>query len=335
MQIRDILQSVSSDRPSETAVAEFVGVCKNIALILLRKKAGSGKLHLNGITSSLDDLALDCVADLFSRNDKGEYTQIRVYLDGINLRAAQEAELMSHVRRLVFSRVNQGIFRLYHDTDPSLSRIIRNMKLSVQALHNFTIVDRFGEPFLKPLACDPLEDRPIAGPEIVRDVLLGTPGKTYTIPDLMSKLYRCLREQDRWCRLLPLIQVALIFRSLFGTVEGSDAVRPEAENNASVTDATGIIADVCFRVRNGARKKYVESGKVTEEIFGHYFTVIENALVRVILDRDGEEISYFEELSKLLPGLTRAEYRAGHKARIEYLGRLAHKRALSELRKMF
>jgi len=335
MQIRDILKSVFSDNPPEPAVAEFVHLCRNIALVLLRKKAGAGRLNLARISLTMEDLALDCVADLFSRNDEGKYTQIRVYLGGVDLDRAEEPELMSHMRRLVFSRVNQGIFRIYHETDPSLSRIIRNMKLSVQALNNFTLVDRFGEHHLLPVACDPLEHLPFISPELLRDGLTGKTGKTLTIPELMSRLSRCLREQEQWCRLVPLVRVALVFRSLFGGVDTDNSVPSEAENSTSATDAREVIARACVWIRNGALKKYVGSGKVPEELFDNYFKVIEAALIRVILDRDGEEISYYQDLLKWLPEMTKSEYKSRHKARIEYLGRLAHRRVIEELKAMF
>ncbi len=333
--LRELLISMTSDRPPEAVVCEFVTFCRKTAVVFLRKKIAGGKLNLNHISLCVEDLALDCVADLFSRNSEGGFVQLQVYLRGTEVEKMADEELMAYMRRLIFAKVNQGIFRIYHDVDPSLSRLIRNIKISIHALENFMVVDRFGESFIVPTACDPLEHLPLIEAAALQEALRQTVGKSETVPNLMAHLSRYLREQDEYCRLVPLVQVALIFRSLYSATQVEDATPSDAEMAATVSDATEVISRTCRWVRDRAQKKYVESGKVCAEMFAHYFTVVETALLHTIVDRDGDDVHYYDELSKLVPGLSKEEYRINHKSKIEYLGRITHRRALKELKKIF
>lgn len=333
--LRELLRSMTSDRPPDRVVDEFVRFCRKTALVLLRRKVAAGRLNLNHVSLTVEDLALDCVADLFARNAEGNYIQLRVYLKGVDVPGLSDAELMALMRRLVFAKVNQGIFRVFHDIDPSLSRIIRNIKISIHALENYVIVDRFGEPYIVPTACDPLEHLPQVEPAALRDALSRVVGKSETIPDLMAHLSRWLRDQDDCSRLVPMVRAALVFRSLFTPGPAGEAAPHPGEMAAIVSDATEVIAAACLRVKNRAHGKYVLSGKVCSEVFEHYFAVIESALVQLIVERDGHEVRYYDELAKRMPGLSRKDYRESHKSKLEYLGRIAHRRALKDLKKIF
>jgi hypothetical protein len=235
----------------------------------------------------------------------------------------------------VFAKVNQGIFRIYHEIDPSLSKIIRNIKISIHTLDNYVTVDRFGEAFIVPVACDPLEHLPVFDSTVLREELRRRVGRAESVPNLMAHLACCLREQGECSRLVALVQVALIFRALHGAAWSDDAAPSEAEMQSSLSDAMEVISRACRWVKDRAEKKYVGGGKVSAGIFEQYFSVLECALVHAIVDRDGEEVRYYEELSKRLPGLTREEYAASHKSKIEYLGRIAYRQALKELKKVF
>ncbi|MEX0721402.1 MAG: hypothetical protein WD059_12090 [Balneolaceae bacterium] len=84
------------------------------------------KLLLQYHYKDIDDLALDCIADLFGR--EGDcLTEIESYFPKEQLSELKESEVAIKLRRLVFSKVNEGLFRNYRSFDPSLSKIIRNI----------------------------------------------------------------------------------------------------------------------------------------------------------------------------------------------------------------
>lgn len=333
--LRELLHGMTSDRPPDPVVDQFVTFCRKTAVILLRKKVALSKLNLNHVSLTVDDLALDCIADLFSRNENGSFTQLQVYMRGFDPSRMTDAELTAHIRRLVFAKVNHGIFRVYHDIDPSLSKIIRNIKLSINALENFTTVNRFGETYIVPSAIEALEHLPPVEPEMLREELRRLAGKNATIPELLAYLSLCLQEQAEYSRLVSIVQVALVIRSLYAEGVPDAGAAPVGGDAVSVLDASEIIRKSCLRVKARSSKKYVESGKVGAAMFDHYFGAIEAVLLQTITDPDADEAGYLGELSRRVPELTQEEYRSRHKSKLEYLGRLARQRALKELKRTF
>ena len=58
-----------------------------------------------------------------------------------------EEEATQQLRILVFSKVNQGLFRLYRENDPILARLIRNIKLAVKADPSFKQLVLLGQVY--------------------------------------------------------------------------------------------------------------------------------------------------------------------------------------------
>jgi len=151
------------------------------------------------------------------------------------------------------------------------------------------------------------------------------------IPALLAKLSVSLREQDDHSRIVPIMLVAMVFRALYSEA----LVTQEAmiEDQFIVNDASAILHDICRLLMNETQFKYVDKRKVDVSIFKKYFEVIEENLNATIIQQDGDRMSFFTSLRLLMPGLTEKEYKKNHKSRVEYLARIAHKRAVKELKK--
>ena len=70
--------------------------------------------------ASYRDLAYDCIAELFLQDDDGVPKVLRTYFNGLNVQELDEAEILIHLRRLIVARVNQELFRIFGEIDPSL-----------------------------------------------------------------------------------------------------------------------------------------------------------------------------------------------------------------------
>src|SRR5271169_3421423 len=145
MEVKSIIAQVIGARPSADSLKEFIFLSRSIAFGFLRKKVHTGRLYLDFSTIPLEDLALDSIADLFQRDDNGTFIQLKVYFDGLSFEKLSNEEALAYLRRLIFARVNQSILRMYHETDPTFGKILRNLKLAVQSIQSFTIVERLGE----------------------------------------------------------------------------------------------------------------------------------------------------------------------------------------------
>lgn len=323
--------SVIGENPDPRTINKFIFLCRKIASVQIRRKLSSGRLHSEFFNSSPDDIALDCIAELFQTDDSGSFIQIKTFFDSLLLDEISEEDLLSHLRRLVFSRVNQSIFRIYNEMDPSLGKILRNVKLAVHTLGCFAELDRFGEQCITPSSCETLEELPQADRNDLENELRGSIDAAQHIPAIMSKLAMYLRKQGSHSRIVPIMTLAVILRSIYAG-EMADGCTPPADPFTD-QESRSIIKNVCQNLMNETGPKYLDNGKVEEITFKKYFEVIEGNLIAVIINQDGERASFFTGLKNVMPDLTEKEYKRDHKSRIEYLGRLAHKRAIRELRK--
>ncbi len=305
-----------------SALNRFIRICHSLALSQLSNRRNTVVLSkVHGLNAS--DLAFDCISDLFQRDEEGHYLQLETYFRGFPLNQMADPELLVLLRRLVSSKVHQGIFRLLNEADPSLGKILRNIKLAVPALNQFEEVERFGETFIRTSLCDPLDHLPEPTSEQIERALLETvPGPAF-VPELLSRLSVFLRSQRDTRRTVPLVTVALAFRSLYAARTRLPSDLVEAEQLPAVFDGPAIVRMTMRELRIRA-SRFVARGKVTAELLDHYCAVIEEGLTRRIVHANGEGFTLFGALHQRDPRISRARYRAVHRSRLEYLARLAN-----------
>lgn len=329
--LRPCLRTVIHKGEGEQELNSLIAVAHALAVSFLRSKASAGKLNLPLIGLDIQDIAYDCVADLFQRDSSGICVQLKVYFEGLALDELSDQALLSHLRRLVFSRVNQGLFRLYQEADPSLGKILRNIKLCIRALGNFDEVERFGELYIVPTSCDTLLHLEEPDLERVRAELSKRMRGDERIPELLARLSYYLRGQEVHSRLVPLVGIAQVFRLLFEETPIESVREDSIEQELLIREAMETIKRICTEERRNAYVKYVRKKKVTKDVLDSYFKVIEQKLIEVAINRDGDSFSLFEGIKSYYPNLSREEYRQRHKHILEYLARQTHQRVLKEL----
>ena len=103
MELKQLISSVITEKPPSRSINEFVFLCRKIALVQLKRKLSSGRLHSEFFKSSPDDLAIDCIADLFQQDDSGTFVQIKTYFESLSLDNISKKDLLTHLRRFVFA----------------------------------------------------------------------------------------------------------------------------------------------------------------------------------------------------------------------------------------
>ena len=335
MELKTILNGVVSASPGECYVRELIFICKKIALVYLRNKASRGHLYQDGSTLCLEDLALDCVADLFSRGEDGSFQQIKLYFDGLPIDNSSEEELLTHLRRLVFARTNQSIFRMYREADPCLSKIVRNIKLAVQSLQNFIALERFGELCLAPTMCDTLEHLPPFEQSELEHQLRHRLSDHDSIPSMLTKYSLFIREQDQRCRLVCCMTLARVFRSIYETPYLAACEQTTSSEFTNPSEVMEIIHSVCRAVKLENLQHYISRKKITKEVYESYFDVIHQNLYQRLIQHNGKDFSYFNLLKQKIPNLTKEDYNRTHRSKLEYLARLSYKRTVKELKTSF
>jgi len=331
--LRENLLAVLIGSCSRDKLNMLIAACHALARSFLASKSSAGTLcGATGLSTS--DLAYDCIAELFQQDVSGRYLQLEAYFGGIPLATVRDDELLAHTRRLVFSKVNQGIFRLCAETDPSMAKILRNIKIAVGSLKSFAEIERFGEPCLAPALCDTLQEYPMYSlDELKTQFIPQTTSREY-IPDLLAKLSLFLQERNDRCRIVPVVSVGHLFRAVYTSrhIEYTDII--EAQDHSMEKDVSEIISTACMEISKKTSKKYVGSRKVSDEVFQKYFDVIERELLEKYIGENGDNHSFYEGLKTYIPTLEKQEYLSTHRNRLEYLYKLSEKESLKRLIKL-
>ena len=325
------LLAVTSGTHTYDQLTEVIRVSQALSIACLHTRRIPAVLKdTHGL--SIPDMGMDCIAELFEQDQHGTLVQLCAYFGGIPLESCSDEEALVHLRRLVFSKTYNGLFRFYNEADSTLGKVLRNIKLAVQSLKNFEEHDICGEPSIVPCACDPLRHLPSADQATLERSLAVSISGRQTIPSMLAQLSCYLRGQRVHSRVVSLIDAAMVFRALYTRPLLLPTVVESGLELTLQSDIEKILQQVYRQAQSGAEKTYVSKGKMSYELMDVYFRVIDAGLRANFIAFDGADFSLFAALCKEMPGLTKQEYRKKHRARLEYLSRETHKRMRDLLR---
>lgn len=294
--------------------------CKIIALAYLKMKVKSGNSFITNLGASIDDLALDCIADLFERNEMGRYPQFEAYFSGINPTELSEPESRSKLRRLVFSKVNDGLFRNFGIYDMSLSKIIRNLKLSadnyglpIQRIDgdNYLIFEKEAQTSSK---------LPIMPPEFLEIKLTNSLELRMETPDVLSVLIDIFRDQTDYEKKYSIVQLARIIRRSFIHLQDHPKTNTGIQESViSKYKLNKLLGDAIEGCSECFEKTYIHKGKLDRETLEKYLSCIKKILHHhYVADSDTGD-SYYDHFKLEFPEISKEEYRDCHRQYLEYM----------------
>jgi hypothetical protein len=323
--LKNDLVALLGGEATPAQVKSIVRVCHANAEGALARRGHLGHLlRVHGL--GLADLAYDCISDLFARDGNGRYKSLESYFAAYGVPEFSDEEVFFHLQRLSFTKVRNGLFRLYSEMDPQLARILHNIKVAARTLGVFTEMDRLGESCLVPCLCETNEHLPFVEVTDLTAWLSSQASGNEFIPELLGKLCLVLRQQTSVSRIVPIVTIGLAIRSFYTEKEMPRLAEPATVIDETIIDASGAIVEACNDVRTKTYKKYVERGKVSPEMFNLYFQVITHMLELRFIAHDGDGFQLSENFLALASDLTPQEYRKNHRNRLEYLARLVQKR---------
>ena len=315
---------------------KFVQLCYDLALPHIRKKIAAGKINLSIMGLREPDVVYDCVADLFQRNEDGNFPQIQVFFrrEVEDIHVASEEELLVTLRRIVIGKVNNNIIRLYSEADPALGKILRNLRLALDRTRLFDQVTRFNEHYLIPHETDPLFERPPMSEDHLRHEFSRTDHVDETIPEMLQKLQHTLAAQTEFQRAVPLVTAARMFKEAYVLGWDSPSKAPaEAQEILESQDIRRVVQDTVEGLHRRLYARYVEKGKCTAVQFDEYMNTVKDILLAGTDGETSDHLSYYQHLNKYAPELSETMYRKERRTMLEYFVKLAKERIRQELRK--
>ena len=334
--LRDLLQGAITGNYSRQQLAELHRLSYTIAFRSVQRKIFSGRLRVDFFGMSEQDIATDCIAEMFRRTEKNSLAVICEYFQahGVSVDAQSEDLLLVHLRKLIFTTVNDNLFRLYNELDPALGKILRNVKIAVEKSGQFTIVDRFDEHFLLLTSCDQLAHLPTMGDDELMDQVHRILTTVDEIPRVLQQLAVVLSSQDTFQRKIKLMTLAVAIKVGFQNVAVPAEHNDPSETVGLLDDVRTVIREVCRELSGEMIGRYVGNGKLTEKTFVCYMRAMGQVLLADFVEIGDGPPSYYEALQCQFPGLTRTAYMENHRTVFEYLVRIAKERVRERVKSM-
>jgi len=340
----------------ENEITEFVNLIQKISLSYLKYQEVIGK-HIrwerNNNLGELEDLALDCVAGLFMRNDKGEFIQFQKYFLGnyINLEQLDDVETLVLLRRLVIKKTKQELSRVFKERDPEGAKIVRNIKVAIKSASDFDSFREMGREYVystngngkltnkkpsqngsqKKHGHDNSNGLPDSTylrklqPSIPEKSLRGEYLSLFTPKDPVSagirKMLQVVKEDERYRNFLPLDMVARIMRHT--NIEMARDQFSDQNSDSSPLDDLKLKEiekrkiSVLNRIEKKIRSQYVDTEKISPAKGQIYYKALADILEDISQGKKYD--SYFKHLKRYLPNLSQRAYRSQERT---VLGRL-------------
>jgi hypothetical protein len=334
--IKPLLAKLVSGTASEPEINAVVRTAFAFASQRLRQLLKSKKLHLHSFSISTEGLAFDCIAELFQRDEDEQFVELIDYFSGDReLEKLDEEETTQQLRILVFSKVNQGLFRLYRENDPVLARLIRNIKLAIKADPSFKQLELLGQTYI--FTCpedernDHLPENPLEGLE--RELIPRiSPGSR--IPHNVSVLFQVLNDQDGYRKFYSVIDIAVVLKRALARLESVDDQVQHFDDDLLRIEINVVLTESCRTLKERLYRKYVPAGKLTNDTFEKYWLALEEMIFNIFVLNDGSEASHPELLKNHFENLDTKTYRLVHRTHFEYMARVVKNYVRDQLREL-
>jgi hypothetical protein len=334
--IKPLISRLVSGTASEPEINAIVRTAFTFASQRLRQLLSSRKLHLHSFSISTEGLAFDCIAELFQRDEEGSFVELVDYFSGErDLEKLDEEEATQQLRILVFSKLNQGLFRLYRENDPILARLIRNIKLAVRADHSIGLLDLLGQTFAYKCSEDERNDHLPEYPleELERDLVPRIDIRR-RIPNQLSVVFNVLNDQERYRKFCSIIDIAVVLKRAMARLEVVGESYDHIGDNLLQMEINRVLCQSLETIKVRLHRKYVIAEKVTAGDFEKYWQGLEKMAYNVFVLNDGAEASHPEILAEYFEGLDTKTYRLVHRTHFEYMARVVKNHVKEQLREL-
>lgn len=333
--LKSTLSAFLSESPSQQSQREFLTFCHSLALLCVRRKVKNTHSNPAFAGMSFEQLAWECIADLFERNETGAFPKLRAYFNARAWEKQSEGELESLTRRLIFGQIQCALFRLHRESDPALGKLLRNLKLALRHSQTLVLVRHHGQYWVHLREC---EGRSTAKEILPAHVLAahfkaGLRGEL-RLPRALSLFAQVLREYHEHYRAeFPLTGLAVTLRESFASLHRVLTEDGGGHEGYTPGEIEGMIAANVAAVKAQRHGAYVARRKIPAETYEAYFLAIQDLLKAEFVPGGDALRSYYDHLRTHLPGLSREQYQRQCRCHFEYLAKLSRGKLLDQFKK--
>lgn len=330
--LAEVLAGVLAEEPEPRAIRRAVSESYQMALSYFLQKRKRSYLPHDLVGLTINDLALDCIADLFERDKAGRFCVLNNYFQSLGWQQLSEPELNRALRRLVLSKANEGLFRRYRESDPTLARIIRNVKEAIKAEPRLSLQRYHGDLWITLKQADTVFYRlPLLPVDLLESHFIGCLNANGGVGKAVASLVGLLSANPAYSPGYPLTMLARALHSAYMRTGDIDWTvdEPEVFLKGEVYRA---IQRAGLMVERNMKGSYVAKGKVNAMTFDAYLSAVRDVLEAHYISDATVAPSLFDALRTYLPGLSKTVYHYQHRNRVEYLMKLAREWLFEQLR---
>ncbi len=350
-----LIQHICMEQYSQDELTQFVSLVQKISLSYLKYQEVIGKnirWEKTEHGTELEDMALDCIAGLFMRNENNEFVQLKryfePYLTGEN--DTEDVDYMILLRRLIIKKTKQELSRIFKERDPEGAKIIRNIRVAVKNGISFSTFREMGREYIftnpdngtvpaddnttltatkEAISQDEYlrKDKPTIPEKILRSQYLDVYNPKDHVSASIRKMLTVVEEDEDFQKCIPMDVIARLIRQTNLEMARSRLLAQFEEDSpldyVRMKEIEHAKKKVLTQVRSKIFSQYVDSGKIAAEKGEIYYRTLGDVLDDITHNKKIE--SYYRHLQKYMPNLTQKHYRAEERTIFEYLGKLTKK----------
>jgi hypothetical protein len=334
MRLRDLIYRCISRSYSREDINRVIEICHKLAFSYLKMKAASQKFFMIR-NENIEDLALDFIAELFQIEGEKNLVVLQDYFNSMDLKNMSDSDITSELRKLVFTKVDDNIYRFYGKKDSSLKKIIRNIKM---AIRNRERIDRvyFRNGYF--VVIQDLEEKKPLMPQdfLLLKLSLHLKGNM-KIPEILIKVRDILDRQQEYQKRFPLVSLAIVIREYFVLLhEKENEIRQIAEYGIEerlfANDFDQFLHHTVLKVKDSIGNRYVKKGKIEPQEIDLYFKAASDIVKADFYDSDNG-LTQYDQLNKYVSDLDYEQYREKQRSQLEYFVTLIRKELVNTFKK--
>ncbi len=345
--LTQLVYTICDGSYSQASLIQYINLAQKISLSYLKYQEMLGK-RISGDAWEADlelaDLAMDCIAELFGRDDNGRFPQLKKYYEGkfAEMPFINDAEVLILTRRLIVRKTKQELSRIFRERDPEGAKIVRNIKVAIRTASDLHLFRELGKEYVfhgdipkwdpSHALTRPVQDylrrtlTPIPE-EILHKLFLDNyhsgDSVSVSIRRLLTALH-ALADNQNFCGVDAVVKLVryVKFDTCRDRLAAGDAVATPADELES-KEMEQYITVVMDSIWERLDSQYLRTQKLPVEKAAIYYKALRDVLYDLIQKRDTS--SYYRNLKFYMPNLTQMEYRQQERSVFEYLAKLAKK----------
>lgn len=343
--IYSLISNICNNNYKPGELVEFINISQQIATSYLKYQEVIGKnirpKKAEGI-NEIEDVAIDCIAGLFMRNNTGDYVQLKRYFTPIlNTPPTNNEETLMMLRRLIVKKTKQELSRIFRERDPESAKILRNIRVTIRNSDQYISIKENGREFVG-LKLE--SNTPLKIPQKLNETIdtllynqfldIYCPGDS--VSKMMKKLLNITNHNSDKHHLLSIDQIANIIREVtfheFKRQFTNNIDHATPFNELQMQEVTTVNNLIIKQIQKKIDVQYFKKNKLDQEKANIYSLAICDFVQDLTNAKKCE--SNYKYLKKYIPTLTQQMYREDERSIFEYLIKVTKKSLRKKLKEL-